>query len=79
MFSTSPFVKFYPSITSCVNVLYYKRVNQFCGKFAQMLLGARAWNAQLWGSRGWRSSSQAAKVRFGGIVLDSCGQVAFLL
>ena len=55
MFSTCPFVRpsVRPSIRSCVtnlvHMIFWKWMNQFCCKLAQMVNGATGWNGRLWG------------------------------
>ena len=66
------------SFAKLVNMIFWKWMNQFCCKLAHVVHMARGW---LWGSRGQRSRSHDAKVRFWGLrrVALSCAPVRALL
>jgi len=48
--------------------MFWKRLNQFCCKLAQVVHKARGWNYQLLESGAQRSRSHDAEVRFGHLV-----------
>ena len=49
---------------TCAHI-FWKQMNRFWCKLAQLVRGARAWNVQLRGSAGQMSRLQEAEVRFG--------------
>ena len=71
MFSTWPFTR--PSfrlsvrsfVTNLVTTIFWKRINRFVCKLAQVVKGATKWNTNSWGPGGQISRSHDAKVRFG--------------
>jgi len=71
------------SLNKLVNMAFWKQINWFWCKLAQVVLGKWAWNDLLCGPGGQRSRSHEAEVRFGGLVEASfstnLGRVAFLV
>ena len=56
-----------PSVTNLANTIFRKQMSRFCCKLAQVVHWARGQIGQLLGSRGQRSRSLDAEVRFGGM------------
>ena len=52
------------SVTELANTIFWKRMNRFWCKSAQVVHRARGWNSQLWGPWSQRSRSHNVKVRF---------------
>jgi len=81
IFSTCPSVHCSSVCLLLVNAIFWKLMNRFCFKLAQVVHGARSWDGQLQGSGGQRSRSHEAEIRFGGVASFSTplGPVAFLI
>ena len=74
MFSTCPFVRpsVRPFVTKLMNTIFWKRMNWFCSKLAQVIHAATGRKDQRWwGSWGQRSRSHDAEVRFGDLAEPS--------
>ena len=56
----NPFVR-HSFVTEVVDTIFWKRMNWFWYKSAQVVDGAKLWNDQLWRSEGQRSGSQEAE------------------
>jgi len=67
MFPSRSFRPFLAAVPKLVNTVFWKRMNRFRCKLAQMVYWTRAWNIQVLGLGGQRSRSQEAKGRFGGL------------
>jgi len=61
------------SSVKLVNTIFWKRMNQFCCKSAQLVLGQGRETRNFGGQGCQRSRSQEAEVRYGGIILNPVG------
>jgi len=70
------FLLFVAFVTKLVNAIFWRRMNQFWYKLAQVVYGAVAWNDQLWESQDQRSRSHGTKrkIPFGKISPDLCDE-----
>jgi len=69
-FSTCPLSvrpSVHSSVAKLVNTIFWKRIDRFRWKLAQMVGGASAWKRQLRGPGGQRSRSWETEIRFGGL------------
>ena len=69
-FSTCPLsvrLSVHSSVAKLVNTIFWKRIDRFRWKLAQMVGGASAWKRQLRGPGGQRSRSWETEIRFGGL------------